>query len=59
MKINDLLDEIDKAYHNASPMSFSDKATALKVVGAGLKFLTDLCEEEEDNAEESTDDESS
>ncbi len=47
----DLLDLIDEAYHNAAPVAFADKETALKVVGAGLKYLTDLCEDKEDEPE--------
>ena len=50
MKTDELLDLIDEAYHNAAPVAFADKATALKVVGAGLKYLTDLCEDEDDGS---------
>jgi hypothetical protein len=47
----DLLDLIDEAYHNAKPVAFSDRDTALRIVGAGLKYLTDLCEDKEDGSE--------
>ena len=48
MKREDLLDLIDEAYQNAVPVAFADRETALKMVGAGLKYLTDLIEEEGD-----------
>ena len=51
MNTEDLLDLIDEAYHNAVPVAFSDKETALKVVGAGLKYLINLCEDEADGPE--------
>lgn len=47
MNRDELLDLIAEAYENSAPVAFADKATALKVVGAGLKFLTDLCEEDD------------
>ena len=50
MNYDELLDLIDEAYHNAAPVAFADRDTALKVVGAGLKFLTNLCEDKEDEA---------
>ncbi len=54
MNYDELLDLIDKAYHNAAPVSFADKETALRVVGAGLKYLTNLCEDKEDGDNESS-----
>lgn len=54
MKLDDLLDLIDEAYHKAEPVAFSDKETALRVVGAGLKYLTNLCEDKEDENDESS-----
>ena len=48
MSREELLDLVDEAYQNAKPVAFADKETALRVVGAGLKFLTDLIEEEDD-----------
>ena len=54
MKLNDLLDLIDEAYHKATPVAFSDRETALKVVGAGLKYLTNLCEDKEDDPDTKT-----
>ena len=55
MNYDELLDLIDEAYHNAAPVSFADKDTALKVVGAGLKFLTNLCEDNDGPEAEDTD----
>ena len=55
MKYDELLDLIDEAFHNAAPVSFSDKETALKVVGAGLKYLINLCEDEDGSEGEDTD----
>lgn len=49
MKTEELLDLIDEAYNNAAPATFADRATALKVVGAALKYLIDLCEDEDEN----------
>ena len=49
MKREDLLDLITEAYEKSKPVAFADRETALKVVGAGLKFLTDLIEEEDDD----------
>ena len=53
MKIDELLDLIDEAYHNAVPIAFADRDTALKVVGAGLKYLTNLCEDKDDGNDKS------
>jgi len=56
LKLEELLDLVDEAYHNAQPVAFADRDTALKVVGAGLKYLTNLCEDDEDGSEaENTD----
>ncbi len=48
MKREDLLDLIDEAYQTSSPVAFADRETALKMVGAALKYLTDLIEEDSD-----------
>ena len=55
MKTEELLDLIDEAYHNAAPVAFADRDTALKVVGAGLKFLTDLLGDENEDGSETED----
>ena len=54
MKLDELLDLVDEAYHKATPVAFADKETALRVVGAGLKYLTDLCEDEDNGNDESS-----
>ena len=54
MTTDELLDLIDEAYNKATPVAFADKDTALKVVGAGLKYLTDLCEDKDDGNDESS-----
>ncbi len=54
MKLDDLLDLIDEAYHKAEPVAFADKDTALRVVGCGLKYLTNLCEDKDDGNDESS-----
>lgn len=59
MKLDDLLDLIDEAYQNSAPVAFADKDAALQVVGAGLKYLTGLCEDKEELENDSDDNESS
>lgn len=54
MKLDELLDLIDEAYHHAEQPAFANKETALKVVGAGLKYLTNLCEDKEDDSDAKT-----
>lgn len=51
MKREELLDLITEAFEKSKPVAFADKDTALKVVGAGLRFLTDLIEKEDDEKE--------
>ena len=55
MNTEELLDLIDEAYHNAAPVAFADRDTALKVVGAGLRYLTNLCEGNDGPETEDTD----
>lgn len=50
MNTEELLDKIDEAYHKAGPVTFSTVEDALKVAGSALKWLTDQCEDEEDEA---------
>ncbi len=50
MNKDELLDRIDEAYNSALPVSFSTVEDALKVAGSALKWLTDQCEDEEDEA---------
>ena len=54
MKTEELLDLIDEAYNNAQPVSFADRETALRIVGAGLKYLISLCEDKENGDNESS-----
>ena len=52
---DELLDQIDEAYNNAMPVSFSTVEDALKVAGSALKWLTDQCEDEDGPKDEDTD----
>ena len=55
MTTDKLLDLIYEAYQNAQPVAFADKETALKIVGSGLKYLTDLCEDDDGSESKTTD----
>ncbi len=55
MNKDELLDQIDEAYNNAIPVSFSTVEDALKIAGSALKWLTDQCEDEDGPEAKDTD----
>lgn len=59
MTPEELLDLIDEAYKNATPVAFPTVEDALKVAGSSLKWLTDQCEDEEDGKENTNTDNTS
>jgi hypothetical protein len=51
LKQAELLDLIEEAYKNAPPTPFPSVRDALKIAGAALKYLTDQCEDKDDDQE--------
>jgi hypothetical protein len=57
LKLDELLDQLDESYHNATTVNFTSVEDALKVAGSALRWLTNQCEDEDE--ESSTDDDTS
>ena len=55
MNYDDLAIVIEQAFKEAPPTAFPSVDEALKIVGAGLRYLADQCEVEDESKESSSD----
>jgi hypothetical protein len=55
VKYEELGDLIEQAFKDAPATAFPSVDEALKIVGAGLRYLADRCEVEDDSKESGSD----